>query len=797
MKVQKLNKHFRKFGEFQVKNRWWLLIVAVVFAAIGMVGLKHLQPHNSREAWFDDAEAIEINTKKFEEQFGNNDNILVLVEAKDVFAPEVLTMLKKLGNQLLDSLPYADEVTSLVDMEISRGTEDGMEVINPFENGIPNDPAELERIRKLVLSRRALANKIVSDDCTETILMLSLKEFPPEEEWSKETTKDPLFQVGEVAIRIITAPEFQSKNYTLKAAGMPYTETEERDFFGPEIAKRLISAFIAMILLLILLVRSFRGVVTPLVTLTLAAVSMFGYMGWTGIGYDQNMVMLPAMLGMALAVAYSIHLFNAFKRFYYKSGNRKEAVISAVEETGWPLLFTAITTMGSVASFATVGIETITWVGWACAAIVLSNYLFAIILFPIILSFGKNRKEETVAKKHNHFLEKGLLKTGAYVVKRKKGIIITFVLIFVALIPSLFTIRVDMDNFEALGLKIPYINRVYEITQSQLGSYISYNVSIDFDEDDAIKSPEVLKKLDILCDSIGNNFHLTKKIKDNAAVFSILDIIKEMNQTLHSDSLAYYKIPDTHNEIAQILLLYEMSGGTKTFNWIDEDYSMLRVQVQMTKFQSKEIEEDLSDVENISNRLFPNATTTVVGSGVQFAEVMNKIVSGELKSVLLSLFIISLLLIFVFGSIKTGLIGLVPNLAPMFAIAAYMGYGNTPLNMMSMTAIPMMLGIAVDDTIHFINSIKYEFERTGNYRSATLNAFGTVGKSLIMTTIVLVVSFVMYLFSPINMLVDMGILAIVGLTTALLTDYLITPALILVTKPFGKEVENEKLGIRN
>ncbi len=786
MKVQKINDKFRKFGEFQMRNRRLLIIIAVIFAVIGIAGLQHLQPHNSRESWFLEDDQIEINTKKFEAQFGNNENIMVLITAKDVFDPEVLKMMKRLGNELLDSIPYADEITSLVDMEISVGTDEGIQVMNPFENGIPENPAELDSIRKLVLSRRAMANKIVSDDCTETILMLSLKEFPPEEVWSKETTLDPVFQAGEPAVRIITSERYKSDKYTLNPAGLPYTETEERNFFGAEMPQRIAIIFFSMILLLIIMVRSFKGVIAPVFTIFVAGMTVFGFMGWLGIGYDQNMVMLPALLLIAMSVAYSIHLINAFKRFFRKTGKRKEAVLSAVEETGWPLMFTAITTIGSVVSFVTVGIPTISWVGLSCGAVVLANYMFVIILLPIILSFGKDREAQAEVVRKKRMLDAFLLSMGNWVVKRKKVILIVYAIAVVALIPALFKVYVDMDIFESAGKKVPYINRVYNLTQSKLGSYISYNVSIDFKEEDAIKSPKMLKNLDILVDSI-SHFELTKKLKNNTSVFSVLDIIKEMNQTLHSDSIEYYRVPDTREEIAQILLLYEMSGGTKAFNWIDEEYSMMRVQVPMYKFQAKEIPIELNAVRRISKALFPEATVTIVGSAVQFAEIAIKIIAGELKSVMFSLIIISILLILVFASFKTGLIGLIPNLAPMLVIGAYLGYFDIPLNMMTMTVIPMMLGIAVDDTIHFINSIKYEFEKCGNYKKASLTAFETVGRSLLMTTLVLTVSFATFLLSPVKMIGTMGLLASIGLLAALVTDFLITPALMIITKPFGKE----------
>ncbi len=786
MKIKKINTFFRKMAELQIRFRWPLLAVTFLLTAFSIAGLKYVEMANSRDSWFDEKEAIEIATERFEDQFGNNDNIAVLIESDDIFDPEVLGMMKALGEELLDSVPYADEVTSLVDMEISVGTQEGIEVINPFEDGIPTDKQKLEDIRRLVLSRQSLKGKLISEDCTEAWLTLSLLEYPEEEEWQEETNIDPMFQDGEAALRILTNPKWKSDKYTLKPVGMPYTETEERNFFGLEIMTRILSGFIVMVILLAFFIRSFRGVVVPAVTTLLGIVVVFGMMGWFGIGVEQTMMMLPVMLGMALSVGYSIHLVNAFKRVFRINGNRKESVIEAVEEVGWPLFFTAVTTMGSVLSFVTAGILTISWVGYCCAALVLTDYLFVIILIPIFMSFGKDR-EATENEKHKiPVIEKWMESLGHFVLKNTKPILVVFAACLLVVAPGIRNVTVNMDMFRFMGTKVPYIKRVFDVTQSQLGSYLTYNITVSFDEPDAIKNPEALKNFDALLDTVAG-FELTKSNENSASIFSILDIIKEMNQTLHSDSLLYHTIPNNSDMVAQVLLLYEMSGGTKTFNWIDEDYSMLRAQVQVEKFDANEIVDELEIVKRFGDEHFEGASVDIVGSAVQFAELNKKLVSGELKSVIWALVIIAGLLVIVFSSFKTGLIGLIPNLMPLVAIGGYMGHFNSPLDMMTMTILPMLLGIAVDDTIHFINHIKYEFEKCGNYKNAIVTAFHTIGKNLAMTTIILCATFGMFLFSPISAMGRIGYLSMLGLSVALLTDLFVTPALIYLTKPFGKE----------
>jgi predicted RND superfamily exporter protein len=168
----------------------------------------------------------------------------------------------------------------------------------------------------------------------------------------------------------------------------------------------------------------------------------------------------------------------------------------------------------------------------------------------------------------------------------------------------------------------------------------------------------------------------------------------------------------------------------------------------------------------------------------------NKVVFGELKSFAGSFLIIFILLALVFGNIRTALIGMIPNVAPVVIIGGIMGYGKIPLDMLTMTIMPMLLGIAVDDTIHFISHIELERERGKSYREAVLDTFATIGRTLGATTVILCAMFAVYAFSPIAMLFHVGVLAIIGMASALLSDYTLTPLLIYVIKPLRKESTN-------
>ena len=139
-----------------------------------------------------------------------------------------------------------------------------------------------------------------------------------------------------------------------------------------------------------------------------------------------------------------------------------------------------------------------------------------------------------------------------------------------------------------------------------------------------------------------------------------------------------------------------------------------------------------------------------------------------------------------FGSIKLALIGMIPNIAPLFAIGAIMSYLGIYLDMITMTIMPMLLGISVDDTIYFITHAKLEFESTHDYKATVIGTFKTIGKTLLATSIILCIGFATNAVSLLQGIVQIGLLGAFGFFVALVADYFITPVLIFMLKPFRK-----------
>ena len=787
MTLKPINDWFEKLGRFQVKYRWWFIIGLAIVTIICSAGLTRLQLENNEEDWFDNWDEVKKNQDHFESIFGSTDTLMAHITAEDVFDPEVLDMIDRLGKRLVDEVPYAESVTSLMDLSIPLGNDEGIEVISPFEDGIPDDPAELAEKKAFILSRESLVNLLVSEDATETWLIVKLQQYDMSLEEASNVIAPP-------AMKVFNSDEFKSDKWIVRPSGLSYTEYEESVAVIHQCVSRIAIGFIVMVIMLIIFIRSLRGVVVPAVATVGALCSTLGVNGWLGIVGNNTMVMVSVLLAMALAVGYATHYINAFKLHFRKTGRRKESVVLGIRDSGWALFFTVVTTMGGMLSFLAGGIRPMRWVGGITAAAVFAVYAFTMVLLPCLLSFGKDKEPDAryVKSEGATAADFAVERFGKSVLNVKWVVLVVSIAVMASLVPGIFKIKVNMDYSEMMGERTEYVKRLLEITRSKLGSQYSYDVLIEYDEEDTFKNPEVLNKMDELTSRIGT-LSMTKVSSGKPRVQSMTKIVKEMNRMLNEDRAEMYVIPDSRELVAQELFLYEISGGDDIYEYVNETFNAAYLHVDLCGYDAVECVKNTDAVEKWVNELFPDRTAGgVVGEVMQYAIMNGKLVKGSIKSIGTSFIIIFLLMAIAFASLRTSAIGMIPNIAPVMLIGGVMGYFGVSLDMITALIMPMILGIAVDDTIHFTNHIKYHFEQCGSYTQSILAAYREIGKTMCMTTIVLCSMFFIFLFSTMSCLVRIGYLAIIGLAGALVADYTLTPVLILLTKPFGTAKDGRK-----
>jgi hypothetical protein len=251
-------------------------------------------------------------------------------------------------------------------------------------------------------------------------------------------------------------------------------------------------------------------------------------------------------------------------------------------------------------------------------------------------------------------------------------------------------------------------------------------VLIELPEDDMAKQPEVLRAVDAIA-AEADGWEIT------TMTTSLSDMIKELNWVMHNKDDEYYVIPESRQLIAQYLLLYEMSGGENVEDWVDYDYRMLHVSVQTSMFTSS-LEQQLDELRSFALERLPAGTkATVVGDVPILLKMINMLTSGQIKSIAVAFLAITLMMMLILKSFRVGLLSMLPNIFPVVIIMGTMGLLGIPLDMMTIMIAPMVIGIAVDDTVHYFIHFRQEYRERGGYTEANRETFQKVGYAILFT----------------------------------------------------------------
>ena len=779
MKIERINELFARYAEQLLRVRWWTLGAFALVIVLSVIGMNRMVKETSFDDYFIEDDPMLVKTEEFKSHFGNDYYVGVLTRCDNHFTKENLTTLRALSNELLDSLSYADKVTSLTDIEFMVGSDDGMTIEQIVPDEIPDDgtPA-MDSIRARAYSKPHVARKLISEKGDLSWIMLKLRAFPKDSVWKKTSTVAPDIITGQEVEHIIKKPEYASLHP--KGTGMPYVTNCKTVYISKEMSRLMMIATLICMVVMLCMTRSLRGVIAPIISVIGGLFITYGIAGYTQMYVDSTVLMIPTILSFAVAIAYNIHIFSYFRGRMRIHGERRKAVVETIKEIGWSVFFCGFTTLVSLLSFLVIPIRPMHCVGIISSMSVLFVLLTSLIVTPVLLSFEKNQRPiEGFTEDSDTRWTKAMVTLCDKVLRNPKKIGYSFLVVCLLLCIGLWKIEAAFDIERTMGTKVDYVKEVMDVGRSELGSLYSYDLIVELPNDDEAKEPANLQHLDKLQQKV-NTYDLTKRTT------SILDILKDLNQTLNDGDSAFYRIPDTEEEVAQMILLYENAGGTESEYWVDYDYRRLRLMVEISDFNSAQVEQEMARIQADAEQLFPGAKITTVGNIPQYVTMMQYLVRGQMLSFVISILIIGVILMIAFQSIRVGLIGLIPNMMPAVFVGGYMGWMGIPLDMMTATLLPMMLGMAVDDTIHFINHSKLEYDRTHEYQTAIRRTFRVVGVAIVITSIITSAVFASFCSSACTMCLNFGLMAIIGILSALAADLLVTPILVNKCKVLGR-----------
>ena len=804
------NTFFARLAEAILRWRWLLLILISLLTIFAFYEMRTLRMDNSNESFFLEGDPTKLLLDKLRDTFGNDDFIYVLVEPQkrahspelaaglasesengklpygrrfpaaccgelqtdDFFRADTIRLIKTLAQDLEAHVPYIKDMKFLGNVEYVEGVEGGIKTSDLIEE-IPETLEDMNLIRERAMNEPLYLDNLISRDGKTAAILLECERYPDEK-------VDPRKEIPPAVYKILAKPEYA--NLEVYTVGGPVIDLAIDKIAAREMSLLGIICLGLQMLILFWVARGIRGVVTPLLVVILSVFWTFGVAGILGWTLSLVVVMVPILL-ICVGIGDSMHIISEFQDQQYRGLARREAIVKALALVGIPCLLTSLTTAAGFFSFLGTVIKPMREMGVYAAIGVILALVLSLIMVPIVFSFGKKKKKVSDREKSegkNDIFDRLLKGIASLNLKYPRGILGIFVVLIMTSIYGYSLVEIETNSILSISTNLK-VRQAYDYVDSHMGGSMAMEVMLDTGKKDGIKDIKFLSQMETLQNHIDEH-PLTWKTS------SVIDIIKKMRRAMHENQAEYYTLPETGAQAAEYLFLYETSGGEELDKQVSFNYDIARLNVRTKSLNTKDVRTFMSDIDRfVKENLDPSIKVEYTGV-MSWVKAMSDYVSqGQKKCFILAFSAITCMMIIALRSFKLGLISMIPNVFPVLISLGLMGFGKIFLSVPLMIMAPIIIGVAVDDTIHFFTRYRREFNRTGTYEGALKATLLTVGRPIMFTTMTLVVGFSVFGLSDIYTTVHFGLLASFAFIWALLADFFFAPAMMLLFKPLGPE----------
>ena len=787
------------------------LIFVGLFVVFTLAFIPLLTVDVSTRGNFQKADEVLKKYTSFKKQFGTDTSVVIALHPKDVFDREFLLTLKRFQDELEEKVPYLDEVTSLLNITAIKSENNELIIEDLFEDW-PETQTELDGIKNYVMNHPDYKYNIISEDGDYTLMLVRLAAFlaegqddftteqdieqPADQSWSAviktfvqymrnrslsqghpdEKLELTVKQNNEIVARIFEiAEKYESETFPFFITGGPVIEKLHVDVIGSTMRKTIGISVLAMFTILTIIFRRFVSIIVPLLIVILSLVSTFGIMPLLGIPLRTTSQIFPAMI-LTAGICDAVHLFSIFYQRFQRSGNKRDSIAQAMKHSGLAMFFTTLTTAGGFLSFAFSDLRGISEVGICAALGIVLALIYTYILVPVFVSLLSitpiAEKEKTESKKRwENYLEAG----SGFAVANPLTILIPvcFLIVISAIGASKIEFSFNMITWFPPEMKVEANSLTVE---KYFKTSTTLEVVVDTGVENGLFEPAVMNAIEqaqLDAESIITGPVTVGKTN------SIVNSLKLINRVLNNNSASAYGVPQEKSLIAQEMILFENSGWDNLKEIVDRQFSKTRITIGVPTLNAVKYVNFRDEVEARLKKIFSGVADVYVTGTVDIgARNIWGLMKSLSQSYMLAFVIIALLMILLIGSLRIGLISMIPNFLPILVTLGLMGFVGIPMTLFTVLLGGIALGLAVDDTIHFLHNFKRRFDESGSIVDSVRDTVQTTGRALFFTTMVMSIGFFSYLVADMNVLLTFGF--VVGFTVilAFLADLIVTPALI-------------------
>jgi predicted RND superfamily exporter protein len=760
-----------KFVEFLARFRYPIMLLYLAAAVLSVLSLKNIRSDNSDESFFREGDPAVTAIDKFRKTFGSEDVVYLAVKTDAVFRYPELKRLEALADALGKDVPHIGKVTWIGSAEYMRGAADEIR-IGPIVDEIPESPEALEKFRETALGFPPFVNTFISEDAKTAVIVLECARYP-------DNADDPRKEIVPAIHEVLKRPEFTALETYL--AGTPAQDYETDRMTRREAVKLSLICLIVQSVLLFRIGRGIRAVVVPVAVIVLSILMTLGIVGMAGLPVSLMDIMVPTML-FSVCLGDTVHIIAAYRIHRVPGVSGKAAVATAVREVFMPCLFTSLTTMAGFLSFLATDIAPIRMAGIYSAVGVGLAFILAVTLTPIAyLTFPE--KEINFQFQQASFtgrLDSALRRLAAVSIKFPKTVIAFFVVTSIMSVWFYQGVTVETNIIQNISTS-EKLRQDFDFFDVSLGGAMSLEIMADTGQENGARDLRFLKDVEKL------QRH-AETFPKTVTTHSIVDTVKRLRKVLYNNDPAYHGLPDEQKSVSQYLFFYETAGGKN----LDKEMSLLsdtaRIHVQTRTMGTQEVKSFMRDMDNfIAAELGGRLHVQYTGQMAWVSSIADYVKQGQAVSLLSSVVGITVMMILCLRSVPLGLISMLPNIVPILTAMGLMGLSGIDLSLMLMVFSSVIYGICIDDTTYFFVNFKRNFARMHDYREAIFETVKSIGHPVVFTTVLLIVGFLVFTLSTVRSSGQFGVLGAAAFFWGCLADLTLSPALVSVLKPLGRE----------
>ncbi len=722
--------------------------------------------------------------------------VLTYTPNGEMISPNSITNLLSLKEEI-QKLDWVHNVITLLDIPLLNSTDQPLlERLNNFKSLKDNDVDKIRGFQEIKNSP-VFRNFVISEDGKTSGIIVYLKPREKNKEFkNKQELEKYKDQIKKQNHENILEIREVIKNFNnigkIHLGGIPMIADDMMTFIKNDIIVFGLGVLIFIIATLWVVFRKLIWIIVPISSCFFSVIIMMGLLGlvgWKVTVISSNFIAMMLILTMAMNIHMSTRFLQLSKKFPNKT--KVSIIIMTTSNMYWPILYTVLTTICAFLSLIFSEIKPIIDFGWMMTMGLLTSFIITFTLLPTLLNFIESSNiniKKSQKSKFTHFL-------GDFAIDKKNIIFGTTLLIIILSVTGISKLEVE-NSFINYFNKNTEIYKGMKLIDEKLGGTTPLEVILKFPKNKEQKSDDDFE--DDWGDEEQNNdkYWFTKdKIDKINNVHNYLDSLEPVGKVLSFSSIIEVATQLNNNKPLGTLemgILYSKIPDTIKKEIVDPYISIKDSEARIS-LRIKDSLEDLrrNDLINqinldLENKLGLKKDEFKLG-GVLI--LFNNLLQSLFKSQILTLgFVmvgIFIMFIILFRNIKLSLIGVVPNFIAAFFILGIIGLAGIPLDMMTITIAAITIGIAVDNSIHYIYRFKEEFSKIKNYNETLRVCHSTVGVAILNTSITIVFGFSILVLSNFIPTIYFGIFTGIAMLLAMISVLTLLPSLLLVVKPFS------------